>query len=125
MGRVRSLNVHVGWRVPPWSTRRNHATAVRYLDLLAVALKPKGYRCIRLYRADELPVSLSLLWVCAYGPNDHVGVAVGVRAIRGGMWGYYEAARGRRGYLSPCGDSQEAAEQVDSLLKHRMFPGSW
>lgn len=107
------------------ATHRNRAVVVRYLDLLAITLKPRGYRCIKLYRADEFPVSLPLLWVFAGGPDDHVGVAVGVQPVPGGTWGYYEAARGRYGYLSPCGDPKAAAERVDSLLKHRMFPGSW
>ncbi|MFD0902195.1 hypothetical protein [Actinomadura sediminis] len=125
MGRVRPLGVRGEWRGPNWTTRRNRAAVVRHLDLLAVALKPKGYRCIKLYRADQFPVPLSLLWVFACGTDNAVGVAVGVRAIPGNAWGYYEATRGRHGYLSPCGDSKTAAEQVDSILKHRMFPGSW
>ena len=35
------------------------------------------------------------------------------------------AGRGRHGYLCPCGDTQRAAEQVDAVLKHRMFPSTW
>ncbi|WP_165959101.1 hypothetical protein [Actinomadura sp. KC345] len=40
-------------------------------------------------------------------------------------WGYYEAGRGRHGYLSPCGDTKYATDQVDAVLKQRMFPGTW
>lgn len=106
-------------------TRWQRATAIRHLDLLAAALKPRGYRCIKLYRTDEFPFPLSLLWVFACGPEDHVGVALSVEATPGGTWGYYDAVRGRHGFLSPCGDTKAAAERVDSILKHRMFPGSW
>lgn len=42
-----------------------------------------------------------------------------------GTWGYHEARRGRRGYLAPCGDAKAAAEVVDELLKHRMYPSTW
>ncbi|NKZ02497.1 hypothetical protein [Actinomadura latina] len=48
-----------------------------------------------------------------------------VEAVPGGGWAYYEAGRGRHGYLSPCGDAKHAADEVDSLLKHRMFPSTW
>ncbi|MFB4308402.1 hypothetical protein [Actinomadura sp. GTD37] len=98
--------------------------AVRYLDLLAVALKPKGYRFVRLYRPEEFPVSLPLLWVYAAGPDSHVGIVVSARAVAGGLWAYHEAQRGRFGYLSPCGDVKAAADQTDSLLKHKMYPGN-
>lgn len=43
----------------------------------------------------------------------------------GGTWGYHVAERGRRGYLAPCGNAKAAAEQVEDLLKHRMFPSTW
>ena len=122
MGRVRPL---VERRVLRWRTHRNRTVVIRHLDLLAVALKPKGYRCIKLYRADEFPLPLSLLWIFACRPDDHAGVAVSVEAVPGGTWAFYEAARGRCGYLSPCRDTKAAAERVDAILKHRMFPGSW
>lgn len=51
--------------------------------------------------------------------------APGLVDVPGGAWGYHDAERGRRGYLAPCGDAKAAAEQVEDLLKHRMFPGTW
>ncbi|WP_165488346.1 hypothetical protein [Actinomadura formosensis] len=61
----------------------------------------------------------------AFGPNGHARVAVSVHAVPGGGWGYHQAGRGRQGYLAPCGDTKYAADQVDALLKHRMFPATW
>ncbi|MEU9841929.1 hypothetical protein AB0C69_22195 [Actinomadura sp. NPDC048032] len=58
------------------------------------------------------------------GVGEGVGVVVSVRAVPGG-WAYHRAQRGRFGYLVPCGDVEAAAEQVDLLLKHRMFPPTW
>lgn len=124
MGEVRPLMVRAERRVLRVRTRFGRSTAVRHLDLLAVALKPKGYRFARLYRPDEFPVSLPLLWVCAVGPDRHVGLVLSARAVAGGTWAYYEARRGRHGYLFPCGDVLAAAEQVDKLLKHKMYPGN-
>lgn len=124
MGQVRPLTVRAERHVLRLRTHFGRSTAVRYLDLLAVALKPKGYRFVRLYRPEEFPISLPLLWVYASGPEDHVGVLVSVRAVRGGMWAYHEARRGRFGYLSPCGDVLVAADQTDRLLKHKMYPGN-
>ncbi|QFG23645.1 hypothetical protein [Actinomadura sp. WMMB 499] len=103
-------------------TWRGRATAVGHLDALAVVLRPMGYQCVALYAADELPVRPALLWVFAFGPRGHVRVAVGVRAVPGGGWAYYEAGRGR---FCPCDDVEGAAELVDRLLKHRMFPATW
>ncbi|WP_344894339.1 hypothetical protein [Actinomadura meridiana] len=104
---------------------------MRYLDLLAVALQPKGYRSIRLYRPEEFPAPVALpalweplLWVYVPGPDEHVWTVVSARAISGGMWAYHEAARGRYGYLSPCGDVKAAADRTDRLLKHKMYPGN-
>ncbi|WP_433476046.1 hypothetical protein ACQPZP_02795 [Spirillospora sp. CA-142024] len=76
-----------------WRTWRGRRTAVRYLEVLALAVRARGWRC--------------------------------VRAVAGGRWAYHEAQRGRAGYLFPCGDAKAAAEQVDLLLKHRMFPSTW
>ncbi|RFS85975.1 hypothetical protein D0T12_04870 [Actinomadura spongiicola] len=112
-------------------THLGRSTAVRYLDTLSAALKPLGYRAIRLYRPEEFPVPVALpalwepfLWVYVPGPHSHVGTVVSARAVSGGMWAYHEAQRGRFGYLSPCGDVKAAADQTDKLLKHRMFPGN-
>ena len=123
VGQVRPLSVQVERHVLRWRTHRGGATAERYLTLLAVALEPRGWRLVRLYRAQGFPVPL--LWVYASGPDDHVGLGVLALAVPGGAWGYHVAERGRRGYLSPCGDAIAAADQVDALLKHRMFPGTW
>ncbi|TDC60816.1 hypothetical protein E1200_29870 [Actinomadura sp. GC306] len=121
MGSLRPLSA----RLLRWRTRLGRATAIRNLDLLAVAVQARSYRCIKLYQADELPARPPLLWVFAFSPDDHVRIAVSVRAIPGGGWAYYDAGRGRHGYLSPCGDTELAADQVDALLKHRMFPATW
>ncbi|WP_146877407.1 hypothetical protein [Actinomadura madurae] len=107
-----------------WRTRLGRATAIRNLDLLAVALQARSHRCVKLYQADEFPGRPPLLWVFAFSPDDHVRVVVNVQAVPGGR-AYHEAGRGRHGYLCPCGDVKDAAEQVDSVLKHRMFPSTW
>ncbi|RKS79027.1 hypothetical protein BZB76_0465 [Actinomadura pelletieri DSM 43383] len=125
MGTVRPMNPRAERFVLGWRTRVGRATAIRYLDVLASAVTSKGYRCLKLYQADELPSYPPMLWVFACGPDDLVKVAVNVRATSGGTWGYYEAGRGRCGYLSLCGDTRHATEQVDALLKHRMFPATW
>ncbi|WP_141584635.1 hypothetical protein [Actinomadura sp. WMMA1423] len=108
-----------------WRMCRGRAAVVRHLDLLAVALRLKGYRSVRLYRHEEFPVPLPLLWVFACGPEEHAGMVVGVRSSPGGNRGYYEAGRGRAGYLAACGDAEFAADQIDALLRHMMFPAAW
>jgi hypothetical protein len=65
-----------------------------------------------------------VLWVFAFGPDDHVRVAVTACAVAGG-WGYRQAGRGWHAYLVPCGDAKHAADQIDGLLKHRMYPATW
>jgi len=123
MDRVRPVSVQVEQHVLRWRTYRGHATAERFLSLLAVALAPRGWRLVRLYRAQGFPVPL--LWIYTDGPHDHVGLGVVVLAVPGGAWGYHDAERGRRGYLAPCSDAKAAAGQVEDLLKHRMFPDTW
>ena len=123
MGQMRPLNVQVERHVLRWRTYRGRATAERFLSVLAVALAPRGWRLVRLYRAQDFPVPL--LWVYAGGLDDGVGLGVVVLAVPGGAWAYHDAERGRRGYLAPCGDAKAAAGQVEDLLKHRMFPGTW
>ncbi|MFB4312063.1 hypothetical protein [Actinomadura sp. GTD37] len=125
MGPMRPLNLQARHHLLRWRTRMGRTTAIRNLDLLAVALTSKSYRYVKLYQADEFPARPPLLWVFAFGPDDHVRIAVTVQATPGGTWSYYEAGRGRCGYLSPCGDAKHAADQVDALLKHRMFPATW
>lgn len=123
MGQVRPVSVGVRHGLLRWRTRRGYVTAERHLSVLAVALRPLGWRLVRLYRSQGFPVPV--LWVYASGPRDHVGVGVFALAVPGGAWAYHVADRGRRGYLAPCGDANAAADQVDALLKHRMFPGTW
>jgi hypothetical protein len=106
-----------------WRTYRGRRIAVRCLDHLSVAVRMDGWRCVKLYRDDRFPVSLPLLWVYASGLADDVGVVVGVRAVPGNGWVYYEARRD--GILFPCGDVNAAAERVGEVLKHRMFPAMW
>jgi hypothetical protein len=125
MGDARPLNVQAGRHLLRWRTRLGRTTAIRNLDLLAVAVQVKGYRFVKLYQAAEFPTRPPVLWVFAFGPDHHVRVAVTVHATPGRDWGYYEAGRERHGYLSPCGDTKHAAEQVDAPLKHRMFPATW
>lgn len=103
-----------------WRTRLGRATAVRYLDTLSVALQPQGWRFVKLYRPAPLP----MLRVYALGAEE-VGIVVSVLAVPGGMWGYHDARRGRRGYLCSCGDAKSAAEVVGDLLKHRLYPSTW
>lgn len=103
MGSLRPLNVRAQRHLLRLRSRTGRATAIRYLDLLAVAVTARGYRCVRRYQADEFPVRLPLLWIFALGPRHHVRVAVGVHAVAGGAWAYHEAGRGRHGYLAPCG----------------------
>lgn len=95
---------------------------MRYLEVLALAVRARGWRCVKLY-GREFP--RPLLWVYASGVAEDVGVVVSVRAVAGGMWAYHDVQRGRAGYLFPCGDAKAAAEQVDLLLKHRLFPSTW
>lgn len=58
----------------------------------------------------------------ASGAADDVGAVVTVRATPGGTWGYFEAGKGRGGFLAPCGDAKVAADRLDRLLKYRLFP---
>ncbi|GAA4242166.1 hypothetical protein GCM10022254_74040 [Actinomadura meridiana] len=129
MGAARPVTVRMERRVLRLRTCLGRSTAVRYLDTLSAALQPLGYRSIRLYRPEEFPMPVALpvlwepfLWVYVPGPRGHVGTVLNARAVPNQMWAYHEARRGRQGYLSPCGDAKTAAEEVDRLLKHRMYP---
>jgi hypothetical protein len=108
-----------------WRTRRERATVVRYLDVLAVATRRKGWRCVELYRKQALIGTEPLLWVYARGTRDDVGLVVTVYAEPGGCWAYYDAGRGRRGYLVSCGDALGAADHIDQMLKHQAFPDTF
>ncbi|MFI0480576.1 hypothetical protein [Actinomadura sp. 9N215] len=105
-----------------WRTFAGHEVAVRELELLRVALLPLGWRCVGLYGKQEFRFPAPLLWVYASGAVDDVGAVVTVRALPGGAWGYFEAGDGRGGFVAACGDVEAAAEALDLLLKHRMFP---
>lgn len=105
-----------------WRTLMGEEAAVGNLELLVVALKPRGWRCVELYEKAEYGFPMPLLWVYASGAAEDVGAVVTVRATAGGTWGYFEAGKGRGGFLAPCGNAEVAAERVDRLLKYRMFP---
>ncbi|WP_067903792.1 hypothetical protein [Actinomadura chibensis] len=60
----------------------------------------------------------------ASGAADDVGAMVTVRATPGGTWGYFEAGAGRGWFLSSCRDAEAAANRLDQLLKHRMYPNT-
>jgi hypothetical protein len=99
-----------------WRGRRR---AVRYLDLLALSVRARGWRCVKLY-GREFPAPL--LWVYASGVAEDVGVVVRARAV-GGTWVYQDVQQRR--VLFPCGDAKAAGERVDSVLKGRLFPAQW
>lgn len=124
MGEVRALSVRAERQVLRLRTRLGKRTAIRHLDALAIALQQQGWRFIKFYRPEEFPTPLPMLWVHA-GFSKALGIVISVRATPGGTWGYYETPRGRQGYLWPCGDAKSAAERVDRLLKHRVFPCTW
>ncbi|WUH99446.1 hypothetical protein OHR68_39145 [Spirillospora sp. NBC_00431] len=112
------------WRVVlEWRTFAGHEVAVRKLELLRVALLPMDWRCVGLYDKQEFRFPVPLLWVYASGAADDVGAVVTVQALPGQAWGYFEAGDGRGGFVATCGDVKAAAEALDLLLKHRMFPG--
>ena len=69
MDRVRPLSAQVEQHVLRWRTYRGRATAERFLSLLAVALQPRGWRLIRLYRPQDFPVPL--LWIYTGGPDGY------------------------------------------------------
>ncbi|GAA2288368.1 hypothetical protein GCM10010402_52940 [Actinomadura luteofluorescens] len=125
MGTMPPLSVRAERRLLGWRTRSGRAVVIRHLDLLAAAVAAKGYRHIKLYQAEEFTTRPLVLWIFALGPDGHVRVAVTVRAMPRRGWAYYEAGRGRCGYLSRCGDPERVAGQVDAMLKHRMFSATW
>ncbi|WP_207936639.1 hypothetical protein [Actinomadura sp. KC216] len=95
---------------------------MRRLEVLRVAMMPLGWRCVALYDRREFRFPVPLLWVYASGHADDIGAVVTVRALPGEAWGYFEAGNGRTGFISPCGDVKAAAQALDVLLKHRLFP---
>ncbi|WP_339155294.1 hypothetical protein [Actinomadura luteofluorescens] len=125
MGPLRPLIVQTRGHLTWWRTRLSRATAILYLELLAAAIESKGYRCIKHYQADDLPTRRPILLILAFSPDDHVRLTVSVRPTPGRNWAYYQVGRGKNGYLSPCDNTEQAAAEVDTLLKHRMFPSTW
>lgn len=107
-----------------WRTYTGHQAAARRLELLRVALRPMGWRSVGLYNRPEYRLPVPLLWVYASGAADDVGAMVRVRALPGRTWGYFEAGNGHEGFIWPCEDAKAAANALDLLLKHRLFPGS-
>lgn len=106
----------VRYRYLRWRTRRNRDMAVRYLDLLALALERHGWRCVKTYPPEAVSVRTPLLRV--YGAD--VAVTLCVLAVPGGRWGFHEAQRGRGGFLCHCGgDIKCAAQVVDRFLRDR------
>ncbi|MBT2206883.1 hypothetical protein [Actinomadura sp. NEAU-AAG7] len=100
-----------------WRTELQRETAIEYLDALAPELEAYGWRCVRTYYPEVIPVRPPLLRV--YGELGPV-TTLNVMAVPGGRWGFHEAARGRRGFLSPCeGDIKGAAEGIDHFLRAR------
>ncbi|WP_242909140.1 hypothetical protein [Actinomadura terrae] len=92
--------------------------AVRFLDGLVVALGARGWHFVRLYRMKGFAVPLLWVYPCRV---ENLGVVVSARAVPGEGWVYYEARRGEREYLCPCGDAGEGAELVGRLLRDRIL----
>ncbi|MEU8799374.1 hypothetical protein [Spirillospora sp. NPDC048819] len=105
-----------------WRTWVGRRRTVRDLESLAAALEPCGWRLLRYYRRKDFPVSLPLLRVYASGIERDVGLVIAVRATPRGTWGYFAVKTGRSEFLFACGDAQAAAERIDGLLKHQMYP---
>ena len=76
---------------------------MRYLDLLALTVEQRGWRCFTPYRLEDLRVSVPLLWIYGAGESGGVGIVVIARATAGDSWAYYEAHRGWSGYLAVWG----------------------
>lgn len=113
---VDSVRRAVKLRLLEWRTLRNPDVAVAFLDALAPELERRGWRCVKTYEPEVIPVRTPLLRV--YGAR--LAVTLCVAALPGGGWGYHEASRGRAGFLCPCGDPAGwTAEIVDRFLRER------
>ncbi|WP_433228118.1 hypothetical protein [Actinomadura formosensis] len=105
------------FRLLKWRTDRNRDTVVRHLDLLALALERHGWRCVKTYCPEVVPVRTPLLRV--YGAGGVV-ITLNVMAVPGGRWAFHEAPRGRGGFLCHCGgDTKYAAQVIDRFLQDR------
>ncbi|MFI0407321.1 hypothetical protein [Actinomadura sp. 3N508] len=99
-----------------WRTARNHHLVTQYLDLLALILERNGWRCVKTYSPDVVPVRMPLLRV--YG-TDRAVITINVRAVAGNRWAFHEASRGRLGYLADCGsDIKETAQVIGQFLSN-------
>lgn len=105
------------FRFLKWRTVRNSDTAMRHLDTLAAELQRRGWRCVKTYSPEVVPVHIPLLRV--YGAD--VAVTLCVLAVPGGRWAFHEAPRGRGGFLCLCGDGEHAraGQIVDGFLRDR------
>ncbi|QXJ23980.1 hypothetical protein AGRA3207_005221 [Actinomadura graeca] len=127
MGSLRALS-GLGGRRQRFVSWWGRAAAIGHLDLLASALTAKGYRCVKLYRAEEFAGRPLLLWVFGVSRADGVRVAVIVHAARRGIWAYYQAGHHsyeQHGYLASCDDPRAAAEKVDAIFRYRMLPAAF
>ncbi|MFI0482106.1 hypothetical protein [Actinomadura sp. 9N215] len=99
-----------------WHTERNRDTAIRYLDALALTLERNGWRCVKTYTPDVVPVHTPLLRV--YGTGSAV-LTINVMAVPGRRWAYHEASRGRTGYLCDCGaDLKDITHVIEQFQRN-------
>ncbi len=96
--------------------RLGRATAVRYLDVLSVALRPHGWRFVKLYR----PAPTAGVRARGRGGRDS-GERAGKPLASGAITRRGGAAR----LPVPVRRREGAAEVVDGLLKHRLYPSTW
>lgn len=98
-----------------WRTSRGVRVRVLALDLLAVTLESMGWRCVRLYRLEVLPVPV--LWV--HGGDTDAGLAVALVATSDG-WHYIDAGNRKEPFLGLYSDRAGAAAAVDARLKWQL-----
>ncbi|MFG2015640.1 hypothetical protein [Actinomadura geliboluensis] len=98
-----------------WRTLWGARVRVLALDLLAVMLESMGWRCVRLYRLEVLPVPV--LWV--HGGDPDAGLAVTLVATSGG-WHYIDAGNRKERLLGLYSDRAGAAAAVDARLKWQL-----
>lgn len=91
-----------------WRTDRKRDMATHHLDALALTLEQNGWRCVKTYAPDVVPVRTPLLRI--YGTGTAV-TTINVMAVAGGRWAFHEASRGRAGYLCDCDADTKPIEQ--------------
>lgn len=107
----------VRFRLLMWRTQRNGDIAVHHLDRLAHALERYGWRCVKVYCPEVVPVRMPLLRV--YG-EGRAATTLNAVIVPGGRWAFHEASRGRGGFLCHCGgDIEAAARLIDGFLRDR------